>query len=716
MKKIILLVITIILSNFLIADEGMWLPILLQKYKYEDIKSKGFKLTAEDIYSINKASMKDAIVLFGRGCTGEIVSDKGLLLTNHHCGYGSIQAQSSVEHDYLAEGFWAKQISEELPNPRLTVTFLVRMQDVTNEILSNVTNNITEEQRNIIINKNILILKKQYSENKKFSVDIKPFYYGNEYYMFIYQVYKDVRLVGAPPSAIGKFGGDTDNWMWPRHTGDFSVFRIYANKNNEPAEYSPENVPYKPVKYFPISIKGVNKDDFTMVYGFPGHTQEYIPSFAVKQITEIENPIQIKLREIRLGIMEKEMNQSQKVRIQYSNKYAGVANYWKKWLGENKGLQVADAINKKQLFEDKFQQWAQTNKSEKTDYTNLLNKYKIIYDYLAPYSKTEAYLQEGIFACEMIKFSSNFKNIDNIINSNDSTINAFINLVSGRAKDFYKDFYLTIDKNIMCIMLQTYYNNTEIKYQPIFFQELIKKHKGNLEQCVNDICKKSYFTSESKLNLLIGFVKNKKIKYIKNDNIYMLYSNFAKIYNDSIIAKTEYYNNVLDSLNRIYMKAQMEFKSDKIFYPDANLTLRVAYGKVSDYSPHDCVKYDWFTTLDGIIEKDDSTVFDYKVPTRLKELWQKKDYSRYAENGVMKVCFTASNHTTGGNSGSPVLNGNGELIGINFDRNWEGTMSDIYYNPDKCRNITLDIRYVLFIIDKFAGAKNLIDEMQINDK
>lgn len=687
--------------------------MLITKYKFADMQKKGFRLTAEDIYSINQASMKDAIVLFGRGCTGELVSNEGLLLTNHHCGYGSIQSYSTIEHDYLKDGFWAKTKNDELSNPKLTVTFLIRMEDVSLQILYNVNDNMTQEQRNLIINKNADKLKKENSENNRYNVEIKPFYYGNEYYMFIYETFKDVRLVGAPPSAIGKFGGDTDNWMWPRHTGDFSVFRIYANKDNQPANYSPNNIPYKPKKFFPISLKGVNKDDFTMVYGFPGSTQEYIPSFAVKLITEVENPNQIKLREARLEIMSTDMNSSQKIRIQYSSKYAGIANYWKKWLGENRGLKRLNAIEKKEQFEKSFQTWANNNVQLKQNYGNLLNDYKDVYEKLIPATKVETYLFEGIMADEMIRFAGNFRDYKTWSINNDSTLKPIFELIKARAKNMYKDFNLPTDKKILCKMLEMYVNNITPDYYPDILNKLNKKYKGNWEACVNDIVKSSNFTSEEKINLLLKNIKKSGVKILEKDQLFILWNEFANMYNNRILPSATIYNNEVDSLNRIYMKAQMEFNSDKNFYPDANLTLRVAYGNVSDYSPKDGISYNWFTTLDGIIEKDDSAIYDYDVPSHLKELWQKKDYGNYAENGVMKVCFIASNHTTGGNSGSPVINGNGELIGINFDRDWEGTMSDIMYDPAQCRNISLDIRYVLFIIDKFAGAKNLIDEMAI---
>ena len=712
MKKIFALIIISVISLGAIADEGMWIPILLKKYKFEDMQKKGFRLTAEDIYSVNQACLKDAVVLFGRGCTGDLVSNDGLLFTNHHCGYGSIQAHSTVEHDYLSDGFWAMSRDQELSNPKLSVTFLISMEDVTSKILEGINDNMTQAERNSVIEKNIKKVKKDSSDDNHYTIDIKPFYYGNEYYMFIYEVFRDIRLVGAPPSSIGKFGGDTDNWMWPRHTGDFSVFRIYADKNNKPADYSADNVPYKPKRFFPISIKGVKKDDFTMVYGYPGTTQEYLPSYAVQLLQNVENPNQIKLREARLEIMRTDMDASSKVRIQYSSKYASVANYWKKWLGENRGLQKLNAIEQKQNFEKNFQTWTENN-STGNSYKNILPEYKSIYEKLTPLTKIENYLYEGVMTIEMIRYAGNFRDYELWLSKNDDELKKTTDNLELSAKGFYKDFNFPTDQKIFSKIIKMYIENISEEYYPPTLKLFNKKYKGNWDACINDICSKTVFSSEEKITNLLHNFRKSGAKTLAKDPVFMLWSDFAEMYSYNVYPSLLQCNNHLDSLNRLYMKAQREFQSDKVFYPDANLTLRVTYGKVNDYVPRDAVKYDWFTTLDGIMEKDDSTIYDYDVPARLKELWQKKDYGNYGENGVMKVCFTGSNHTTGGNSGSPVINGNGELIGLNFDRNWEGTMSDIMYDPNQCRNITLDIRYVLFIIDKFAGAGHLLKEMQI---
>jgi len=717
-QRISILIITTILifAQFARADEGMWIPMLLQKYNYADMQKKGFKLTPEDIYSVNKACMKDAVVIFGRGCTGELVSEQGLLITNHHCGYGAIQAQSSVEHDYLTDGFWAMSKKEELPALGVTVTFLIRMEDVTAKVLQNVKEADNEAIREKSIQTAIDAIKKEESQSNQYEIVVKPFYYGNEYYMFVYEVYKDVRLVGAPPSAIGKFGGDTDNWMWPRHTGDFSMFRIYANKDNKPAAYSSENIPYKPKKYFPISLKGVQKGDFTMVFGYPGSTEEYLPSFAIKMILEVENPIQIALREKKLSILKTDMDASAKVRIQYSSKYAGIANYWKKWIGENKGLKKLNAIEKKQELEKQFTAWTISDEALNKKYGNILKKYEQIYTEMTPYKKAMTYILEGAFAAEIVNYSGKFINLVNIDKTDTAKIRKTIISLQGSTKSFFKDYNLPTDKKVFIALLRMYYNGLAKEYRPTIFAEFDKKYKGDFEKYADYIYSKSLFADISKVQkFLISYNAEKDYKKIEKDPAYMLYKSFIDLYTQKIQLPYEALNDSLTSLDRNYMAAQREMLKNKTFYPDANFTLRVAYGKVDSYYPSDGVFYDYFTTLDGIIAKDDTSIYDYRVPKKLKELYKNKDYGNYGINGTMPVCFSASNHTTGGNSGSPVVNANGELIGVNFDRNWEGTMSDLMYDPDQCRNITLDIRYLLFIVDKFAGAKHLIDEMSISN-
>ena len=700
------------------AHEGMWIPMLLKKYNIADMQKKGFKLTAEDIYSINQASMKDAVMIFGGGCTGELISDRGLIITNHHCGYSSIQSHSSLEHDYLTNGFWAMSDKEELPNDGLTVTFLIRMEDVSKQVLKDVSDNMPEETRNKLIKEHIKNLKEEAGKGNNYQIKIKPFFYGNQYFMFVENVFKDIRLVGAPPSAIGKFGGDTDNWMWPRHTGDFSLFRIYADKNNKPAEYSEDNVPYKPIKHFPISLKGVKKGDFTLVFGYPGRTEEYLTSYAVDMIQNKINPERIKVRQSIIDIMAADMEKDPAVRIKYASKYARVSNYWKKWIGENNGLKRLNAVAKKQETEKKLTDWIAENKGRSDKYGSLLPTYKKIYEEYTPYKLAEEYFYEAIWRTESVKFTSK---LADLLRKGDKFTDKDIESIKKYAKKFFKNYNRATDIKIFRTLIKLYYDNAGKNFQPEIFN-FIKtfKHFDIDEDSAFDLFTdvyfaKTFYLDEEKFNDFIEKYSygSENSEKIKNTPGYNFFYDFVNVYYTKILVNTDKYTNRLDRLNRLYMNLLMKADTTKVFYPDANFTLRVTYGNVDTYEPKDGVEYEYYTSLKGVIEKDNPDIYDYKVPARLKELYKKKDYGKYGENGKMHVCFIASNHTTGGNSGSPVINGNGELIGVNFDRNWEGTMSDIMYDPDMCRNISLDIRYALFLIDKFAGDTRLIDEMTI---
>lgn len=718
MKKVIFSLILII-SFFLgrsLAHEGMWIPLFLGEINETQMKNMGMNISAEDIYSINNSSLKDAIVIFGRGCTGEVISKDGLLLTNHHCGYRQIQSHSSIEHDYLTNGFWAMNREEELPNPGLTATFLVEMREVTEEVLKGVEDGMDEKKRSEIVAENLKQLKANNSMDNGIEVKIKPFYSGNRYFMFFYEVFKDIRLVGAPPSNIGKFGGDTDNWMWPRHTGDFSLFRIYANKDNKPAKYSKDNVPYQAKKHLTISLQGVEKGDFTFVYGYPGTTQEYLISDAVELITEKENPIKIKLRTKRLNVMKAAQNTDPKVRIQYAGKVASLANGWKKWQGENRGIKRMDAINQKRLKEEAMIKWMDENSKMKEKYGHIITDYQKLYKDYTPIRIQYQYYREAGLGIELVSFASKFQSLISELSleeQNQAKILEQSNKLKSAVSVFFKDYHQPIDKEIAVMMIDEYIKGVKANELPDYFKTILKISNGDYQKYVDYLFDKSIFSNEAFLKELIEKPNKKTLKKISKDPAYQFAVSLDNKYKELKVASSDLTSG-LSALNRKYMQMQMDFEPEKNFYPDANFTLRIAYGKVDGYFPRDGVYYKHFTTLDGIMEKENPEIYDYVVEDQLKKLYSEKDYGRYAsENGDLNVCFAASNHTTGGNSGSPVFDANGYLIGINFDRNWEGTMSDIVYDPDQCRNITLDIRYCLFVIDKYAGAGHLVDEMTL---
>lgn len=714
-SKVYFVLAVVLIFNFsLFADEGMWIPSLLSKYNEEDMIKKGLKISAEDIYSINHSSLKDAIVLFGRGCTAEVISEKGLILTNHHCGYGQIQAHSSVEHDYLTNGYWASSMQEELVNPGLSVKFLIRMEDVTDIVLKDVTKTMSESERSSMIRKASSKLINEATSATNYIATVKPLYYGNQYFIYVMQEFKDIRFVGAPPSAIGKFGGDTDNWMWPRHTGDFSLFRIYSAPDGSPAKFSKDNIPLKAEKHLKISLKGVKKNDFTMVYGYPYTTQEYLPSYAVEMIAKYDRPVRVSLRNKRLEIMAGEMKKDAKVRIQYSSKYAGVANGWKKWQGVLKGLDRIDAIEKKKQLEIEFTEWAKSNPERMKEYGNVLPEFEKVYKELTPLKNWTTYFFESVWGIEIVRFAANFRGLSNLDkNSTDELVNTEIERLRKTASRFYKDYNSSIDKKIFYSMVSMFYNNIEADEYPPMILSIQNKFDGDIEKYSNFVFEESFMTSQQKLNDFLDSYKASKNKKITNDPVFMLMTDFISYYRSNYAKQLQELENKKDKLMRDYMRGLMEMQKDKLFYPDANATMRLTYGKVDTYEPKDAITYTYFTTLKGIMEKDDPNVYDYDVPEKLKELYENKDYGKYAEDGKMHICFLASNHTTGGNSGSPVLNAYGHLIGLNFDRNWEGTMSDIMYDPKMCRNISLDIRYFLFIVDKFAGAGHLVEEMDL---
>ena len=701
------------------ADEGMWLPLLLKQLNEADMQSKGLKLTAEQIYSINQGSLKDAVVQFGSGCTGEIVSNQGLLLTNHHCGYGQIQQHSSVEKDYLTKGYWAMNREQELPNPGLTATFIIRMEDVTSQVLAGVpTQNILETDREKLVQINSQRIAQAAVQGTHYQAFVRPFYNGNEYYMFVAEVFEDVRLVGAPPSSIGKFGGDTDNWAWPRHTGDFSIFRIYAGPDNKPAPYSTSNVPFKPRHHLPISLGGVQPGDFTLVFGFPGRTNEYLTSWGVDEVYSVSNPAKIKVRDARLKVWDADMKASDQVRIQYAAKYAGIANYWKKWIGENRGLKKLDAVARKKEQEATFQQWATSGDgARRAAYTTLLPQLQKNYATVRNYTLARDYVTEAALGVELIALANSLLPLAEMVTQKvpAAELAAAVEKARGGTASFYKRSNLATDQKVAAALLPLYANGTPATLLPTYVKELQKQYtgKGGWTAYVAQLYDKSRLTSDAGAQSILNEVAKGNSRALLDDPAAQLASSIITHYRATILPTYTAATDQIALLQRTYVAGLRQQQTERKFYPDANSTLRVSYGQVQPYQPADGTKYDFYTTLDGIMEKADPTNPDFEVPPRLVELYKAKDYGLYGHKGTVPVAFIATNHTTGGNSGSPVINGHGELIGINFDRNWEGTMSDIMFDPDRVRNITLDVRYLLFVVDKFAGAGHLVQEMTL---
>lgn len=713
-KNLLFIVFFMVFTLLAKADGGMWIPLFLSQNEAE-MQQLGFRLTADDIYSINHSSMKDAIVLFGGGCTAELISPKGLLLTNHHCGYSYVQSHSTMENNYLKDGFWAKSMDQEIPMEGLTVTFLVYMSDVTDQVLKGVDNQMKESERQLKIEENMRNTINDAIKGTDYKAIVKPFYYGNQYFIFVTETYEDIRLVGVPPESIGKFGGDSDNWMWPRHTGDFSLYRIYTDKNGKPAKYSSENVPMQPKKFFPISIKGVNENDFTLVFGYPGTTRQFLISDGVNAVANIQNPIAIQARTIRLDAMKRQMNLDPRIRLMYSAKANGISNGWKKWQGESKGIRECNVIAKKQAQELEFQRWVNADNNRKAHYGSLLQDMKNVYDKYGKHLQDVTFINECFFGVELVEevvypYMSQLFDVDVVSES------ARKKIVSNDII-FRAEYFEPIDRECFVELMTYYFTAEPAENIPSSLRKYVQDEKTVRKMMTelwdNNASKAPYFGNGEKYRDFVAKASKKQIAKTANNELVALYQAIFSHYRTAV---TQYRaeNRDIDNYYRTYVKALMEKDADKTFYPDANLTMRVTYGQVKGFKPADGVKYEYYTTLDGIMEKEDPDVYDYQVHPRLKELWQKKDYGRYADkNGQLPVAFIASNHTTGGNSGSPVINGDGYLVGTNFDRVWEGTMSDIYYDVDRCRNISLDARYFLFIVDKFAGATNIIDEMTV---
>ncbi len=687
---------------------GMWIPSLLQGMNEKEMKNLGMKMTAADIYSVNKSSLKDAVPHFNGGCTSEVISPKGLLLTNHHCGFDAIQNHSSVDHDYLTDGFWAYKMSEELPNEDLVVTFIVKIEDVTIKVLEGTAVLATEIEKQKKIQENITSLnnslpKESWQENK-----IRTFYEGNQYMLFVTETFKDVRLVGAPPSSIGKFGSDTDNWVWPRHTGDFSLFRIYADKNNRPASYSKDNVPYTPKHFLPVSLDGVKEDDFTLVFGYPGKTNEYLPAVAIEQIVEELNPAKIEIRDYALKVADGFMRKDNAIKIQYASKYASIANYWKKWIGETQGLTKSNAVEIKRKQEVSFQEKV-VKAGKQAEYGNLLADFDKNYTEIKSYALARDYFSEvALRNTELLSLGYKLYQLEQVFNSkgeqafNDRKNNLIIGLA-----EFYKDFNVNVDQKVFEKLINLYSSKSPKQFLPINLSNI------NATELANDVYSNSKLISYNSLKELLTGDSKTVISNLNADKGFEVIKSMADKFLLEVAPKYDEINLRIAALQRTYMKAQLELNKDSRLFPDANSTLRVTYGKVKGYAPKDATLYTPITYLEGAMEKYIPGDYEFDVPAKLIDLYKKKDYGQYGDNGKMPVCFIGTNHTTGGNSGSPAIDANGNLIGLNFDRVWEGTMSDIYYDPNICRNVMVDIRYVLFIIDKYAGANNLIEELKL---
>lgn len=696
-----------------LPDEGMWLPMFVERLNYVDMQKMGLKLTPQEIYDINNSSLKDAIVNLGGFCTAEVVSPQGLLFTNHHCGYDAIQSHSSIDHDYLTDGFWANSYEEELPNEGLSVSFLVKMDDVTKIVLEQVKPEMNESERSAAISKEIESLKAEMAEDGKYEVSVKSFYNGNEYYRFVYQVYKDIRLVGAPPSAIGKFGGDTDNWMWPRHTGDFSILRIYSAPDGSPAEYSKENVPFKPKHFLKISPNGVQPNDFTMIWGYPGSTDRYRTSDGIRVTLEEINPAIVKVGGIILDAMKEDMDASDDIRIKYASNYAQLANFWKNKIGESRGLKRLDVFDKKKEIENHFMTWVNADPQRQEKYGNALQDMATVYDQMSSmgYNSKLWYFQMAFFGSQVLPFPLQNQGIINILKNDikGDELKAALSPMADAAKEHFKDYNAATEKKILIAILEAYREDLSGGTLPDIYNTISRKYKGNIEKYVDYVFDNSVLVSEERFN---KFLQKPSLKKFEQDPANKLTNSFYS-YLMTLAMATGPAQEKMNKAERLFVDGLRKANPDKVYYPDANSTMRVSYGKVLDYYPADAVHYDYVTYVEGILEKEDPKNEEFIVPQKLKDLIVAKDFGIWHDNeGRLPVCFISNNDITGGNSGSPVLNGNGDLIGVAFDGNWEAMSGDIAFEPELQRTISVDIRYVMFIIDKYAGCKHIMNELQ----
>jgi hypothetical protein len=715
LKRALLILFTTWISVAAYATEGMWLPLLLQQLNEQEMQSMGMKMSAEDIYSVNKGSLKDAIVHFGGFCTGEIISNQGLILTNHHCGYRQIQSHSSLENNLLEDGFWAKSKAEELPNPGLFVTFIIRIEEVTDKMMANIKEDMIDKEKQSWLDKNRNDLIQNTKREAYQDVMVRSFFDGNQYFMFVTETYNDVRLVGAPPSSIGKFGADTDNWVWPRHTGDFSLFRVYAGPDNKPAEYSEDNIPFTPRHHLPVSTSGVKAGDFTMVFGFPGRTEEYLPYAAVEQRINTEYPIRIAVRDRSLNVLDEAMRADAAIKIKYASKQSGISNAWKKWIGAVQGIKATGGLERKQAYDERFNKMVNANPEWKEKYGTILSDFEALYAKLKPLTESQAYLSEITGRnIELFSYLNVMKRVVSIYESSGGPgVAQRMDRIRSYVDDFFKDYEKEVDKKVFVSVMELYYSKVNPEH---LSKEAITQYTmagKDIEKLADLMYRQSYMLDKDKVYAAMDSGPEALVSLIQKDHTYHYVSSISDKYEADVLAPYRDIKSQIDELQKSFMKAQMEVFTNKRFYPDANGTMRVTYGKVAGYTPRDAVNYNTHTYLEGVMEKYIPGDYEFDVPEKLLTLYREKDYGDYADNGKLPICFIGTNHTSGGNSGSPAIDAEGRLVGLNFDRVWEGTMSDFYYDASICRNIMVDIRYILFIVDKFAGAGHLVEEMDL---
>jgi len=716
MRKIIILIFALVigLQPVLKADEGMWVPMFLKQLNIKDMKKAGFKLSAEDIYSLNKSSLKDAIIIFGGGCTGEIVSPEGLIFTNHHCGYGSIQKVSTIEHDYLTDGFWSKSKAEEIPIEGLTVKFLVRMDDVTSKMFEGISDTMTEGQRNEVLATNEEAIINEATKDNDYLAYVENFFAGNEYYLVIYEVYTDIRLVGTPPEAVGKYGADTDNWMWPRHTGDFSIFRVYSAPDGSPADFAKENIPYKSKHYLPVSIKDKKPGDFAFIMGNPGSTQRYLTSYGIDLAINESNPAIVKIRTAKLDVMREYMSADPTVRLQYSSKFARTANYWKYFQGQTKALKKLKVADEKRAIEDSFQSWADANDDRKAKYGEVIPMFADAYDAKKEFNLSNWYFREAFYrGTELLSYASSFKKLGGLLKADtvdQEKVDAAIAKLRSRIDGHFKDYYKPLDEKMFAVTMGLYFWDVKPEHQPEILVKHAKEFQGDFSKWAIEVFRKTNFADAASVEALLD---NPSADAIFNDPAIKIWNGFFAKYME-IKPLAMPIGDELSKANRLFVAGLREQNPNKKYYPDANFTMRLTYGTIGGYSPADAEEFRFYTTTDGILQKEDPTNPEFVVPAKLKELILAKDFGPYTnKKGEMPVAFLSNNDITGGNSGSPIMDAHGNLIGLAFDGNWEAMSGDIAFDPKLQRTINVDVRYVLFIIDKLGGAQNIIDELTI---